>query len=981
MKHINKLEQKIRKMQKVRGKRRAQFTLIAAILISGLVITIAYSASQLSVFQQNFRYQPAKEIITEITSDLDRSLTHALSLASNKYYETGHNITQAKSTATEYLFLWQRSVVSSHSNLGLQMKIQPPGGGGATYVQFDLKWNSNPGWSKALTVFELNATNYGLTGWASDNTLARVLSIDDASFASNYYTNSTSFEFKLTDDRNNPITDLTIENLTVSMKPLGSEWKNSELRRLQYIGAGEYRVELAPYFTLQGLQKNVTVVTPSDGIYVAAYQPIPPYARVTLDSRGVQGGPHGRGTINLSGRDYTDTFPDDSTLLIPPAVQRVEFTITEAGKYFHHWTVEGDADLMSASFSDNPILVNIRGNTIITAYYDEMPANYIDVIVTKTATQLVEVGEPIIVKANVTNTGNAAATLTSVNDDSGALLTCAPTAIGGSLAAGALTMCEGFYTAPSTPGYTRDNVTAVLTRQAQVATASAIAITNVVKVGVTVTKIASSIVQVGGTIFVSAIVTNTGTSAANFTSISDYPPLSFTCDVAIGQSLNPGDSTICTASYTAPSTAGIITDNVTAVLTDQTGASAAAWAVATTEVIDTQPLATIDISVTKTTNSPVLIGGTIRVTAIVTNTGTVAANLTSVIDDPQVALTCSPVAIGELLEIAYSTICNGVYTAPSIPGTATDTVTAVLTDQTVGVATGYATATTEVVTAAAALNTFFYSRESSGLTQNLGSIIVQGSPQILPYTASLPAGPYSISYTPPDGYYFVSWEVNDWTRVQLDNTLAASTTVHVLQNGGAVTAIYARVPAVGGGGGGGGEGGPYSELYIAPDDSLLDGLDLKVPDYGFISSQTSHGSNKAILDLYLTVPPGFLIRFDGPAKFYVAASSAHSEKPMIVTIEYMQQGESSYSFVGQSDPVLISKYAAAKKPILYTLFPSNNADNPINSRLWGPGGTIHVRVEIEYDETVGKYGQANLFYGEDDKNYTLSYIEITLLPL
>lgn len=276
------------------------------------------------------------------------------------------------------------------------MKIQPPGAGGAQSVLFDLGWKSNPGRSLAYTVFEMNTTNYGLTGWVGGDTIARYLTVKDESFESDYYSGVTSFRFNLTDDRGTPITGLKVNDLEVSMKPLGSQWQSPQVKTLKYVGAGVYSAEVSSYFTLQGLQKNVSVVTPGDRIHVASYVSIPPAARVTLDSKGIST-PSRRGTINFIGRTYTD-FPDDMTLLIPPSVQRVEFTPElDTDTYFQYWELRDGAELVSGSISDRSIFVRIGGDASIISYYSKTQPTNVAVSVTRTATDTVEVGGIITV--------------------------------------------------------------------------------------------------------------------------------------------------------------------------------------------------------------------------------------------------------------------------------------------------------------------------------------------------------------------------------------------------------------------------------------------------------------------------------------------------------------------------------------------------------------------------------------------------------
>lgn len=102
------------------------------------------------------------------------------------------------------------------------------------------------------------------------------------------------------------------------------------------------------------------------------------------------------------------------------------------------------------------------------------------------------------------------------------------------------------------------------------------------------------------------------------------------------------------------------------------------------------------------------------------------------------------------------------------------------------------------------------------------------------------------------------------------------------------------------------------------------------------------------------------IRFDGPVLFYLSVSQPQNAKNMTITIEYRPQGDTTFNLVAKSEPVPVSRYGA-NDPILYTLFPNNSSENPIDSNWWGPGGEIRVRVEVTYDQSP--YGVVHLYYG------------------
>lgn len=388
-------------------------------------------------------------------------------------------------------------------------------------------------------------------------------------------------------------------------------------------------------------------------------KPVPPGGVVDLHYKQncAAGGGGGVG-IPIAGSSAT---VDDGTFSGP-------FTAPDAGTWYFWAKYKG-----TQSYGDSASECQMI--TVTGVVFPPVP----DISVEKTAPSKVASGGTVSISADVTNTGEDTLNGISVTDSpSGVVLTCPYT----SLLAGDSMTCTGSYTAPTTEisETVTDTVTATGTgaiSETPVTDTSSASTTVYGPPSIDVSKsIDKTKVESGGTVTVTATVTNDGPIAESFT-ISDDPAVSFTCTlIASGGTLNPSDSTTCTGTYSPTSTGhDTVTDTVTVTATDQFGRTATK---SDSKSVDVYGLPSI--TVTKTAPQAVQAGDPVSITATVTNNGPIAASGVSVTDDKAGALTCPATSLAP----GESTTCTATYKMPltQLPGTCvTDTVTATATDQ------------------------------------------------------------------------------------------------------------------------------------------------------------------------------------------------------------------------------------------------------------------------------------------------------------
>jgi len=355
-------------MKRFRRNTSGQFVVLAALLIATLTLSLALSIHQLNLQWQQLRYEPVEELVLGITSDLDRCLTHALSVASEQYYETG---VEKNATSKGYNFIskWVRSVLASYSHLGIKMNMSVPiNGTGLTDVSWQLDWRKEVGLSQVYTKFDLDVDAYGFKGWIGHSGRFVMLRIFPDSITLTNRTTTLRFQIVEGKGQALPIPNLTNESLKIWAHLTQNVMVPAEVNRLRYLGGGNYTVTFTPRVSEQSLGAQLFVVTPEDNIYVSAY-----YHRdisqsdiyVTLRSLEQDGDSKDLGQIQLRASNYT--LP--SSFRIDPGKYLLRY-FAEEGYSFLNWTTDGFALVDDPSSSITSVIV--YDNCTITAFYNAL---------------------------------------------------------------------------------------------------------------------------------------------------------------------------------------------------------------------------------------------------------------------------------------------------------------------------------------------------------------------------------------------------------------------------------------------------------------------------------------------------------------------------------------------------------------------------------------------------------------------------------
>ena len=249
-------------MKRLRWGKCGQFIIIAALVIATFTLTLVLSISQISLIRQELSYEPVQELILGLTSDFDRCLTRALSIATQRYNETG-SLEKARVAGDSFIMKWVNSTLISYSNLGLQIVLNATEEGG-TDIAWIIDWSSSAGISYVYTRFSLNVEAYGFRGWASSSMKVVWLNITNWGISTSLAT--VTLEFQLMQSKREafePILGLAPENVQVKVDTI-----QADVTSLTYLGGGIYRVE----FKADSIGEKITLIitTPEDFILVSA---------------------------------------------------------------------------------------------------------------------------------------------------------------------------------------------------------------------------------------------------------------------------------------------------------------------------------------------------------------------------------------------------------------------------------------------------------------------------------------------------------------------------------------------------------------------------------------------------------------------------------------------------------------------------------------------------------------------------------------
>jgi len=356
-------------MRKLARNIRGQFVVGAALIIAILTLAVALSIYQVSLHRQQLVYEPVKELVLGITSDLDRALTFALGNASQEYYKTGSE-DWAGAQGYGFISMWVRSILASYSHLGVKMNMSVPTNstqGGLRDVLFHFDWGQRVGLSYVYTKFDLDVDAYGFKGWVGESKKFVGLTIFPESMRLNESgpLGSTILNFHVQDNEY-PIPNLTPDSLEIYAHITRDVWFPANITSLSYLGGGNYTVEFSPRINEYTLGVVLTVVTPEDRIYVSAYSYRDVFISVTLQSLEdpVTGSTKNLGVIQLGNTSYP-ILPNSPRR--DPGTYLLKYTPQNSSYAFLNWTVTGDVHVEDSYARITSLTVD--GNGTVTAFY------------------------------------------------------------------------------------------------------------------------------------------------------------------------------------------------------------------------------------------------------------------------------------------------------------------------------------------------------------------------------------------------------------------------------------------------------------------------------------------------------------------------------------------------------------------------------------------------------------------------------------
>ena len=381
-----------------------------------------------------------------------------------------------------------------------------------------------------------------------------------------------------------------------------------------------------------------------------------------------------------------------------PATHAVVQADIDAGSYINTATATG-------TFNNTPIT---SAPSSVTSTATQTPA--ITIAKTTTTPTYSAVGNVLSYSLLITNTGNVALTNLAVADPNAVLGACAAVAIGGTLNPGQSTTCPathavvqadidaGSYINTATATGTFNNTPITSAPSSVTSTATQSPAITIAKTTTTPTYSA-----VGNVLSYSLLITNTGNVPLTNLAVADPNAVLGACAaVAIGGTLNPGQSTTCPATHAvvqADINAGSYTNTATATGTfNNTPITSAPSSVTSTA---TQSPA---ITIAKTTTTPTYsaVGNVLSYSLLITNTGNVPLTNLAVADPNAVLGACAAVAIGGTLNPGQSTTCpatHAVVQADINAGSYTNTATATGTFNNAPVTSAPSSVTSQLITA------------------------------------------------------------------------------------------------------------------------------------------------------------------------------------------------------------------------------------------------------------------------------------------
>lgn len=348
-------------MKSFRGNNRGQFVVIAALLIAALTLSVALSVHQIYLHRQQLRYEPVEELVLGLTSDLDRCLTHSLSIATQVYHgNRSLGLQPAISRGENFIFKWVRSVRASYAHLGINVTLSAPS---LTNVKWTIDWNNPRGISHVYTQFNLDIDAYGFKGWVGRSSKFVSLEILDVQ--------NTTVQFRIRQGSLSdlsPIPNLTPESLFETRIHIDDHFWASypelEVTKLTYLGDGVYTATFNHAVNTYTKGVELTVNTPEDNIVVSARHYVEVKFIINLQSQYQNSSiPTNKGQIEFNGHNYT--LPKYS-LETSPGLYMVRY-FPEEGYEFKNWTTT--EKIIATNPTLNWTWIGVGSNGNITAFY------------------------------------------------------------------------------------------------------------------------------------------------------------------------------------------------------------------------------------------------------------------------------------------------------------------------------------------------------------------------------------------------------------------------------------------------------------------------------------------------------------------------------------------------------------------------------------------------------------------------------------
>jgi hypothetical protein len=235
---------------------KAQFIIVAALLIGIMVTSLAVSIYLTATQYQEFRYQASKEIIINIDKDFKRALTRILALATHNYNKSISSSLEKilKGSATgkceeiadfnEKLSYWCQTLLQSYLDAGLQLSY---GGNLLKYC-----WLYNESFSAIYSELEVNLTSYGLYGFVSEGRIQLNVTIDSVSAEKKGKNINITLTFHVEREYGEPVSSLSKDNYNFTDQDTlagwaisyneTTNWKQPEKVNITYSAGGKYTI-------------------------------------------------------------------------------------------------------------------------------------------------------------------------------------------------------------------------------------------------------------------------------------------------------------------------------------------------------------------------------------------------------------------------------------------------------------------------------------------------------------------------------------------------------------------------------------------------------------------------------------------------------------------------------------------------------------------------------------------------------------------